>query len=66
VVQLCLLVLLWQIYSRRCPLQIHAGYGMSAPFPPCCFEPTILKESVGDHRHERVTMQALYLYEDTP
>src|SRR5215469_10080294 len=28
-------------------------------FPPCCFEPAILEESVGDHRHERVTMQAL-------
>ena len=28
-------------------------------FPPCCFEPAILKESVGDHRHERVTMQSL-------
>jgi hypothetical protein len=28
-------------------------------FPPCCFEPAILEESVGDHCHERVTMQAL-------
>src|SRR5246127_3356551 len=28
-------------------------------FPPCCFEPAILQESVGDHRHERMTMQAL-------
>ena len=28
-------------------------------FPPCCFEPAILEESVGDHRHERMTMQAL-------
>jgi hypothetical protein len=25
-------------------------------FPPCCFEPAILQESVGDHRHERMTM----------
>lgn len=28
-------------------------------FPPCCFEPAMLKESVGDHRHERVVMQAV-------
>ena len=28
-------------------------------FPPCCFEPAILEESVGDHPHERMTMQAL-------
>src|SRR5262249_14718314 len=28
-------------------------------FPPCCFKPAILEESVGDHRHERMTMQAL-------
>src|SRR5215218_135256 len=28
-------------------------------FPPCCFEPAMLEESVGDHRHERMTMQAL-------
>jgi hypothetical protein len=28
-------------------------------FPPCCFEPAILEESVSDHRHERMTMQAL-------
>src|SRR5262245_28709216 len=28
-------------------------------FPPCCFEPTMLEESVGDHRHQRMTMQAL-------
>ena len=28
-------------------------------FPSCCFEPAILKESVGDHRHERMAMQAL-------
>src|SRR5687767_15104981 len=28
-------------------------------FPSCCFEPTILEESVGDHRHERMAMQAL-------
>src|SRR4030095_11186836 len=28
-------------------------------FPPCCFEPAILEESVGDHRHERMTMQTL-------
>src|SRR5262245_15414553 len=26
-------------------------------FPPCCFEPAILEESVGDHRHERMTIQ---------
>src|SRR5262245_44523715 len=28
-------------------------------FPPCCFEPAILEESVGDHRHERMTVKAL-------
>src|SRR6516225_7319389 len=28
-------------------------------FPPCCFKPAILEESVGDHRHERMTVQAL-------
>jgi hypothetical protein len=28
-------------------------------FPPCCFEPAILEEGVGDHRQERMTMQAL-------
>jgi hypothetical protein len=28
-------------------------------FPPCCFEPATLEESVGDHRHECMTMQAL-------
>src|SRR5438132_12376537 len=28
-------------------------------FPPCGFEPAILEESVGDHRHERVTMQSV-------
>jgi len=28
-------------------------------FPPCCFEPAILEEGVGDHRHERMTVQAL-------
>src|SRR5256884_6207436 len=28
-------------------------------FPPCCFEPAMLEESVSDHRHERMTMQAL-------
>src|SRR5262245_59604138 len=28
-------------------------------FPPCRFEPAILQESVGDHRHERMTMEAL-------
>ena len=28
-------------------------------FPPCCFEATILEEGVCDHRHERMTMQAL-------
>jgi hypothetical protein len=26
-------------------------------FPPCCFEPAILEESVGDHRHERMTVK---------
>jgi hypothetical protein len=25
-------------------------------FPPCCFKPAILEESVGDHRHERMTL----------
>src|SRR6266566_7927575 len=25
-------------------------------FPPCCFKPAILEESVGDHRHERMTV----------
>ena len=81
------LALLWQIYSRRCTLQIHfrqcghrcgGGRVMSSRmawrtagkvgcgggplilfFPPCCFEPAILEESVSDHRHERVTMQTL-------
>src|ERR1700745_751576 len=28
-------------------------------FPPCCFKPAILEESVGDHRHERMTAKAL-------
>ncbi len=28
-------------------------------FPSCCFEPAILEESVGDHRHERMTVKAL-------
>jgi len=28
-------------------------------FPPCCFEPAILEEGVGDHRHERMTVKAL-------
>src|SRR5438034_11100224 len=28
-------------------------------FPPCCFKPAILEESVGDHRHERMTVKAL-------
>ena len=26
-------------------------------FAPCCFEPAILEERVGDHRHECMTMQ---------
>src|SRR5215471_13108138 len=26
-------------------------------FPPCCFKPAILEESVGDHRHERMTVK---------
>jgi hypothetical protein len=28
-------------------------------FPPCSCEAAILEESVGDHRHERVTVKAL-------
>jgi hypothetical protein len=28
-------------------------------FPPRCFKAAILEESVGDHCHERMTMQAL-------
>ncbi len=28
-------------------------------FPPCCLEPAVLEEGVGDHRHERMTMQTL-------
>src|SRR5260370_40490763 len=28
-------------------------------FPPCCFKPAILGESVGDHRHERMTGKPL-------
>jgi SRSO17 transposase len=28
-------------------------------FPPCCFKPAILEESVGDHRHERPLAQAV-------
>jgi len=28
-------------------------------FPLRCCEPTMLEEGVGDHRHERVTVQAL-------
>src|SRR2546429_9877457 len=28
-------------------------------FPPCCCEPAMLEESVSDHRHERMAMQAL-------
>ena len=28
-------------------------------FPPCCFKPATLEESVGDHCHERMTVKAL-------
>lgn len=28
-------------------------------FPPCCFEAAILEQGIGDHRHERMTMEAL-------
>ena len=28
-------------------------------FPPCCFEPAILEERVGDHRHERMTVKSV-------
>jgi len=28
-------------------------------FPPCCCEPAILEEGVGEHRHERMTVKAL-------
>jgi hypothetical protein len=40
-----------QCRSRRRPV--------GSFFPPCCFKPAILKESVGDHRHERMTVKAL-------
>ena len=41
----------WQSWLRRWPVDFF--------FPPCCFEPAILKEGVGDHRHERMPMKAL-------
>ena len=28
-------------------------------FPPCCLEPAMLEESVGDHRHQRMTVEPL-------
>jgi hypothetical protein len=43
----------------------HGGQGwvgrrpVDCFFPPSCFEPAILEEGVGDHRHERMTTQAL-------
>src|SRR5438445_2822639 len=40
-----------QCRSRRRPVDSF--------FPPCCFKPAILEESVGDHRHERMTVKAL-------
>jgi hypothetical protein len=37
---------------------MSAGGPLILFFPPCCFEPAILEESVGDHRHERMTVKA--------
>ena len=28
-------------------------------FPPCCCEPAMLEEGVGDHRHKRMSVKAL-------
>lgn len=41
----------WQGWLRR--------RAIDSFFPSYCFEPAILKGGVGDHRHERVTMQAV-------
>src|SRR5438034_10644172 len=40
-----------QCRSRRRPVDSF--------FPPCCFKPATLEESVGAHRHERMTVKAL-------
>src|SRR5262249_9919496 len=37
----------------------RGGSPLNLFLPPCCFEPAILEESVGDHRHERMTVKAL-------
>jgi hypothetical protein len=41
----------WQGRLRRRPVDSF--------FPPCCCEPAMLEESVGDHCRERMAMQAL-------
>ena len=42
----------WQSWLRRWAVDFFFS-------PSRCFEPTILKEGVGDHCHERMPMQAL-------
>jgi hypothetical protein len=43
----------------------HGGQGwvrrrpVDCFFPPCCFEPAILEEGVGEHRHKRMSVKAL-------
>ena len=36
----------------------RGGSPLNLFFPPCCFKPAILEESVGDH-HERMTEKAV-------
>src|SRR3990172_4548643 len=49
--------------SSRMAWRTAGNVGCGGPlilfFPPCCFEPAILEESIGNHRHECMTMQAL-------
>src|SRR5215204_3577917 len=41
----------WQSRLRRWPVDSF--------FPPCCCKAAMLEEGVSDHRHQRMTMQAL-------
>jgi hypothetical protein len=43
----------------RTAINVGRGGGPLILFPACCLEPAILEESVGDHRHERMTVKAL-------
>src|ERR1700746_4052849 len=45
----------WRTAGNVC----RGGVPLILFFPPCCFKPAILEESVGDHRHERMTVKAL-------